>query len=116
LMWEIFAGHSPFDDRGHDHRLIFDICEEGLRPPILPGIPEDYSQMMQKCWDVDPSKRPTMRKLWIFADEKLKEISNSSNDNDDDTTLPQLHKSHPSAYHTSRILNDEIAKSKKFQK
>ena len=25
LMWEIFAGHPPFDDRAHNHRLIFDI-------------------------------------------------------------------------------------------
>src|SRR5437764_3720807 len=76
LMWEIFAGHPPFDDRAHNHRLIFDICEEGLRPPILPNMPEDYAQMMQKCWDMDPSNRPTIRELWIFADEKLKEASN----------------------------------------
>src|SRR5437764_600887 len=27
LMWEIFAGYPPFDDRAHNHRLIFDICE-----------------------------------------------------------------------------------------
>ena len=48
LMWEIFAGHPPFDDRAHNHRLIFDICAEGLRPPILPEMPDDYFQMMQK--------------------------------------------------------------------
>ena len=41
LMWEIFTGHPPFDDRAHNHHLIFDICE-GLRPPILPGMPDDY--------------------------------------------------------------------------
>src|SRR5215213_9689790 len=74
LMWEIFAGHPPFDDRAHDHCLIFDICEEGSRPPILPEMPEDYAQMMQRCWDVDPSKRPTIRGLLSFAGNKLKEI------------------------------------------
>ena len=42
LMWEIFASHPPFDDRAHNHCLIFDICVEGLRPPILPGMPDDY--------------------------------------------------------------------------
>src|SRR5215213_6487342 len=26
LMWEIFAGHSPFDNRAHNYHLIFDIC------------------------------------------------------------------------------------------
>jgi len=157
LMWEIFAGHPPFDDRAHNHHLIFDICENGLRPPTLPNMPEDYAQMMQKCWDSDPSKRPTIEELWDFASKKLKEtINNSSNNNSDDGRLEffrqnskmknstslikrlfklsktkkneldfisnsgsgsssdssqQVHKSHPLAYHMSRILDDEIAKS-----
>ena len=45
LMWEIFSGCPPFDDKAH------------LRPPILSNMPEDYVEMMQKCWDVNPSKR-----------------------------------------------------------
>ena len=111
LMWEIFAGHPPFDDRAHNHRLIFDICEKGLQPPILPNMPEDYAQMMQKCWDVDPSKRPTMKELLDFADNKLKETINSndggSNNNyinigsnsggSSSDSSQQVHKSHPLA-------------------
>ena len=27
LMWEIFAGQPPFDDKAHDYRLILQICE-----------------------------------------------------------------------------------------
>ena len=123
LMWEIFAGHPPFDDKAHDADLIFKILE-GLRPQILPSMPDDYAQMMQKCWDTDPSKRPTILEILIFADNKLKEIyegkidsnNNNSNVSNDDSSssnsLPQAHEKHPSAYHTSRILNDEIAKSK----
>src|SRR6266545_1678459 len=86
LMWELFAGHPPFDDRAHDADLIFRILE-GLRPQILPKMPEDYAQMMQKCWDTDPSKRPTILEILIFADNKLKEIyegkidSNNNNSN-----------------------------------
>src|SRR5437764_11227580 len=122
LMWEIFAGHPPFNDIAHDHCLIFQICE-GLRPQILPEIPDDYAQMMQKCWDMGPSKRPTIRELWRFSNKKLKEIyegridSNnninvSSSSGSSSSHSPQIHKKHPSAYHTSRILNDEITKSK----
>src|SRR6266542_3148732 len=73
IMWEIFAGHPPFDDRAHDYHLILQIGE-GLRPPILPEMPDDYAQMMQRCWDADPSKRPTILELYIFAKNKLKEI------------------------------------------
>ena len=128
LMWEIFAGYPPFDDRAHDHWLIFDICENGLRPPILPNMPEDYAQMMQKCWDVDPSRRPTMRELWGFSDYKLKEIINSNNDISNNNYIngnsasgsissssQQVHETHRSAYHKSRILDDEIAKSKSLK-
>src|SRR5439155_10693120 len=73
LMWELFAGHPPFDDRAHDFCLIFQICE-GLRPEILPKMPVDYIQMMKKCWDADPSKRPTIRELGNFFDIKSMEI------------------------------------------
>ena len=122
-MWEIFAGRPPFDDIAHDYNLIFQICE-GLRPQILPAMSEDYVQMMQKCWDADPSKRPTIREIWIFAENKLKEIyegiidsNNSSNisSGSSSSSSPQVHRKHPSAYHTSRILNDEIAKSKNLK-
>ena len=118
-MWEIFAGHPPFDDRFHDADLIFQICE-GLRPQILPEMPDDYAQMMQKCWDADPSKRPTILELGRFAHNKLREIyegkidsnnNNSSNvSNSSNNPSQQVHKTHPLAYHTSRILDDEIAK------
>src|SRR5437660_6936026 len=113
LMWEIFAGHPPFDDRAHNHHLIFDICEKGLRPLILSEMPEDYTQMMQKCWNVDPSKRPTIGELLVFADNKLREINNNneegSNNNyinnnsggGSNSSSQQIHKSHPWAYHTS---------------
>ena len=125
LMWEIFAGCPPFDDRAHNHHLIFDICEKGLRPPILPGIPEDYAQMMRKCWDMNPSKRPTMKELWDFSRNKLKKTINNSSSNNyiniisgsgsSSDSSQQIHKTHPLAYHMSRILDEEIAKSKSLK-
>jgi len=41
LMWELFLGHPPFDDRAHDCHLILETCK-GLRPPILLNMPEKY--------------------------------------------------------------------------
>src|SRR6266545_7842580 len=120
LMWEIFTGRPPFNDRAHNHYLIFNICEKGLRPPILPEMPEDYAQMMQKCWDVDPSKRPTIGELLDFADNELKKTINNSSSSSSvsSDSLQQVHEetqTHPLAYHTSRILDDEIAKSKSLK-
>src|SRR6185369_6693436 len=98
--------------------LILRICE-GLRPPILPNMPDDCAQMMQKCWDADPSKRPTIGELLYFAYNKFEKIhkngdletdsnNNSNIDNDGSSSnspQQQIHKKHPLAYRKSRILD-----------
>ena len=136
LMWEILAGYPPFDNRAHDENLILNIVFNEMRPPLLSNMPDDYAQMMQKCWDVDPSKRPTIEELVEFAYNKLDEIykrekhaidfnqddnSNSdigdaSNNNDSgiSSNSQETRKSHPLAYHKSRILDGDIAKSKEL--
>src|SRR5207248_10945156 len=104
LMWEIFSGRPPFDNRAHDLDLAFEICD-GLRQPILSNMPEECVKILQKCWDVDPSKRPTIDELCSFTDDyltkvyKMKDLDNFNN-NDDNS-----HNSHPLAYHSSRILD-----------
>ena len=127
LMWEIFSGHPPFDDRAHDYHLILDICK-GLRPQILPNMPKDYVEMMKKSWDDDPSKRPTILELLVFGNNYLDDlykiessndetiIPTTSNSNNNDNNLQQMQKSHPLAYHSSRILDDDIADMKVYNK
>ena len=128
LMWEIFAGRPPFDDRAHSSDLCLKICD-GLRPPVLPRMLSDYVQMMKKCWDADPSKRPTILELLDFTTNKLKEIyenenleidfneNNDSNDNNNSSSSDsqQIHKPHPSAYHTSRILGNIVDEFKSLK-
>ena len=126
LMWEIFAGRPPFDDKAHGPGLCLKICE-GLRPPpLLSNMPADCIQMMKKCWDTDPSKRPTIEELHGFAHNKLQEIyenenleinknNDSSDNNNGSSNSQQTYKSHPLAYHTSRILEDIIDEFKHLQ-
>ena len=82
--------------------------------------------MMEKCWNTDPSKRPTINKLRDFADDKLQEIyenenleinenNDSSDNNNGSSNSQQTYKSHPLAYHTSRILEDDIVKFKSLK-
>ena len=105
LMWEIFAGRPPFDDRAHGPGLCLKICE-GLRPQSLSNMPTDCIHMVEKCWDTDPSKRPTIEELLDFVEDKLKEICenenlgiNENNDSDDNnnssSNSQQTYKSHP---------------------
>jgi serine/threonine protein kinase len=61
IMWEFISGVPPFDDRAHDLQLSLSICkgERPKIPEITKTIPKCYINLMKKCWDSDPLKRPT---------------------------------------------------------
>ena len=60
IMWEVISGVPPFDDRAHDLQLSLSICkgERPKIPEITKTIPKCYINLMEKCWDSDPLKRP----------------------------------------------------------
>jgi len=73
IMCELTTGKRPHQDRAHDSQLINEICD-GLRPEITEDTPSFYKQLMQKCWDPDPAKRPTAEILYdllTFKSEKV---------------------------------------------
>ncbi|CAI2175004.1 14483_t:CDS:2 [Funneliformis geosporum] len=60
IMWTLSAGVLPWCNRPHDSNLASQICS-GLRPEIR--TPNVYTQLMTRCWDSDPSSRPTTSEL-----------------------------------------------------
>ena len=62
IMWEHTTGKKPFHDRPHDKYLISDILN-GERLQITDDTPEFYANLMKRCWDPDPNKRPTADEL-----------------------------------------------------
>ncbi|RGB37566.1 hypothetical protein C1646_666109 [Rhizophagus diaphanus] len=62
-MWELASGVPAFYNIPEDQFLTIDICK-GERPRIKEGtMPEEYEELMKRCWDNDPEKRPTAKKL-----------------------------------------------------
>ncbi|PKY54557.1 hypothetical protein RhiirA4_473430 [Rhizophagus irregularis] len=57
LMWEISSEQPPFINHEHDYNLVMNITN-GIRPKIVLGTPTEYKNLMEQCWDADPSKRP----------------------------------------------------------
>ena len=118
IMWEFTSGIPPFDNRAHDFQLSLSICE-GERPKIIENTPQCYIDLMKKCWDEDPSKRPNASKIEDIIKNWHKNICHKENIDENireefyeaDKFLKQKQTnvstfiSHPQAYHTSRLLD-----------
>ena len=57
----MISGTPAFNNVPHDLNLALEICK-GLRPDIV--LTElQYVELMGRCWDTDPNKRPTAEEL-----------------------------------------------------
>ncbi|PKY58207.1 kinase-like protein [Rhizophagus irregularis] len=134
-MWELTTGCKPFAESDHDINLIYKILD-GKRPEITYDTPKFFADLLKKCWDSDPSKRPHIKEirkticLWIFM---IKDVLHSHinqaekvevNDKFNQVEKIRLEliranklgpgfaaKSHPGAIYTSRLLNPLISES-----
>ena len=72
LMWEILSGQPPFANfKYNDYDIAMKIIN-GIRPKIIPGIPLEYKELMQQCWDANPEKRPdinAVRKKFFYMNK-----------------------------------------------
>jgi serine/threonine protein kinase len=118
IMWEFTSGITPFNNRAHDFQLSLSICK-GERPEIIEKVPKCYTDLMKKCWNEDPSKRPSSLEVkniiekWIFLPhgKKIKDISEELKNNIMEfINAPPIEynkpitQSHPQAYYASRLL------------
>ena len=123
IMWEFTTGKKPFHDRPHNHLLISDILN-GERPQITDDTPEEYADLMKRCWDRNPENRPTAeeikgclyeyytydsgtegnKEIVKLAEAKRQKIIKS------DKFLSDImnYRHHPGSFYTSRILNESI--------
>ncbi|GET03136.1 kinase-like domain-containing protein [Rhizophagus clarus] len=74
IMWEFTSGIPPFNNVEYNLELILSICE-GNRPKIIENTPKCYVDLMKKCWDSNPSNRPTITELEYKISEWIKCIN-----------------------------------------
>ena len=74
-MWEFTSGIPPFNHEAHDLHLSLSICK-GRRPEIIKNTPKCYIDLMKKCWDSNPSNRPTIIMLENIISEWIEYITN----------------------------------------
>jgi hypothetical protein len=80
IMWELTTGFKPFANIEHDVDLIYKIID-GERPKITDDTPEEFANLMKKCWNSDPKKRPSAKKvcenlnLWANMEEDANQFN-----------------------------------------
>ncbi len=124
IMWEFISGIPPFNDKEHNLYLALDICK-GERPEIFKNIPQCYIDLMKRCWNENPLKRPNALEVcniienWynnIHMNTDIKNISKELKNNIKefyraDKSLKQMQthiltiKSHPQAHQVSHLLD-----------
>ncbi|GBB86851.1 hypothetical protein RclHR1_01330005 [Rhizophagus clarus] len=124
IAYEVCTGLPPYHDIAHDEFLAMKICR-GLRPNSSYKIPQPIFDIINQCWDTDPSKRPKAGDLYnSFTDLQM----HFSFDTKDSTIYKQfkeadkinvkapyssissssgalLYTTHPQAVFTSRLLD-----------
>ncbi|CAB5212265.1 unnamed protein product [Rhizophagus irregularis] len=103
--------------------IILSICE-GERPEIIENTPQCYVELMKKCWDGDPLKRPSSKEVlniigeWIFIPNDNESVKNFEDDINEELKCNIMEfinapigrnnltiESHPQARCTSRLLD-----------
>ncbi|KAJ0038726.1 hypothetical protein Pint_23001 [Pistacia integerrima] len=59
-LWEICCCNRPYHNINFQFTLAAAIVDQNLRPQIPNSCPEFLAQVMRRCWDADPKKRPEM--------------------------------------------------------
>ncbi|POG67163.1 kinase-like domain-containing protein [Rhizophagus irregularis DAOM 181602=DAOM 197198] len=121
IMWEITKGCKPFANIEHNVELIYKIID-GKRPEITNDTPECFANLMKKCWDSDPLKRPTIGEVkrsiheYLCRFDKVETFKQAEKKRLELIQLKQLgfefsENPHPKAIFTSRALSSLISKA-----
>lgn len=60
ILWEIASREPPFKNLS-GLQVSMEVLNNDLRPKIPKNTPESYVKLMKKCWDREPSKRPSFK-------------------------------------------------------
>jgi serine/threonine protein kinase len=123
IAYEICTGFPPYHDVAHDEFLAMKICQ-GLRPKSNYKIPQLILDVIERCWDADPSNRPKADDLYRLSRDLYnrcndirsviyEQIKEADEINEKSSSIVQStsftstlsYVTHPQAVYTSRLLN-----------
>lgn len=63
--------HTVLETRFNEVKLRGAIVKDHLRPVLASGVPDDFREMIQRCWHPDPAARPTFSQIVEFLGATL---------------------------------------------
>ncbi|RHZ46439.1 hypothetical protein Glove_621g60 [Diversispora epigaea] len=63
LLWEISSGKIPFESKFQDELDLIIYISQGNREDPIVGTPQDFINIYQDCWNLDPNQRPNIEKV-----------------------------------------------------
>lgn len=63
LLYQMISLKEPFCEFRRNLFMIWHKILSGARPPFTDAFPESFKVLITKCWDRDPSVRPTMEDI-----------------------------------------------------
>ena len=83
LFWELVEFKKPFDQMNREE-FFEKVIHGGLRPHISKKIPNDLADLIRRCWDLDPTHRPSCQSIVLalaemLGNEKSKKTKNPRN-------------------------------------
>ena len=107
IMWEFTSGVPPFDNRAHDLQLSISICKDE-RPEIIKNTPQCYVDLMKKCWDKDPLKRPNASEIERNIYDWIAIIADKENTDKESNIIMEFYKADTNILNNSNIICNNI--------
>ena len=62
ILWEIAAREPPYKKMSAT-QVCVEVRDKDLRPTIPDDCPEPFANLIKKCWNRDPKKRPPFKEI-----------------------------------------------------
>eukprot|EP00210_Caulerpa_lentillifera_P003153 g3013.t1 len=71
LLWEILTGKKPFVGKTQPE-IILSVVNKQMRPKIPANAPEEFTKLIQSCWNHDYNQRPAFTQIIDILTKILK--------------------------------------------
>ncbi|KAH9611821.1 hypothetical protein KSS87_006764 [Heliosperma pusillum] len=81
VLWELLAGKLPYDYLTPLQAAV-GVVQKGLRPTIPKNCHPKLAELLEKCWQQDPTLRPNFAEIIPILQQIAKEVAGEERDKD----------------------------------